>query len=318
MNYDKSIPWGRFVAPVFDELPEIRDFPLVRSLREIFILEFEHLQRRPFPANLDSKVLSLTPYPDSDYHKCIGPIFAKGIFVPCHSCFNCLRNRGLKLFNLFQLESTRSPDTFFLTLTYSDSCYETLNLRSVQLFLKRLRSYNYLFSYRLLAEHGPRHGRPHYHLLLFIRSGFVSYDVLLNNIQACWPIGLVDLKPAQKEHLYYIANYGKTLFVDAPTFTTSSKRPAIGRTTELYYDQLSSYAKQSSYETFEQVIITSRPPIDDLAMSFDYTDETIEQFKDAAISDLKTPPPPLSYELICNHFYKISQAYIKFIHSKMS
>lgn len=317
MEYANTSDWGRYVAPVFEKADDTHITPFVKSLRDVFIIEFEQLYRRPFSNELLNKTLSLQPYPDLQYNKCIGPVFTRNIFVPCHKCFNCLKAQGLKLFNLFKLESTRCKFVFFVTLTYSSLSFETLNVRTTQLFFKRLRYLGYQFSYRLLAEHGPTHGRPHYHILLFLRSDIDSFDSFKSDIFKCWPLGLVDVASAQEEHLYYIANYGKQLFTSSPTFSTSSKRPSIGKSTGLRELQISEYAETGSYTSFNDTTVESAFPYDELEKSFDYTEDFLEQKKDITISDMKSLPPPLTHEILCNHFYRISEAYKKFLYKKI-
>lgn len=317
MEYASTSDWGRYVAPVFEKTDDTHITPFVKSLKDVFIIEFEQLYRRPFSNELIGKVLSLQQYPDLQYNKCIGPVFTRNIFVPCHRCFNCLRIRGLELFNLFKLESTCCKFVFFITLTYSPLSFETLNVRTTQLFFKRLRYLNYKFSYRLLAEHGPTHGRPHYHILLFLKSNIESFDSFKQDISKCWPLGLVDIVTAQDQHLYYIANYGKQLFTTTPTFSTSSKRPSIGKSTALREIQISEYAETGSYTSFNNTTIEYPPPLKEKERSFDYTEDFLEYERETIVSDMKTLPPSLTHEILCNHFYRISEAYKKFMYKKI-
>nr|QJB18748.1 MAG: replication initiator protein [Microvirus sp.] len=62
-----------------------------------------------------------------------------------------------------------SKHTYFGLLTYAE-VGQKLEKRDVQLFLKRLRSYNYKLSYLICGEHGEKKGRPHWHCLFFTNN----------------------------------------------------------------------------------------------------------------------------------------------------
>lgn len=68
-------------------------------------------------------------------------------------------------------ESKLYDQNCFLTLTYSDETVPTnysLNLRHVQLFIKRLRkSLPQRIRFYLCGEYGDQLGRPHYHAIIF-------------------------------------------------------------------------------------------------------------------------------------------------------
>lgn len=116
-----------------------------------------------------------------------------------------------------------------------------LNIRDVQLFLKRLRkllnteyhekewlhpSENSIkapsLAYVLIGEYGPVHFRPHYHLIFFTSSEFVSREIP-RRISEVWKAGYTHCQPAGRGSASYIAGYFNS-FSTLPAFYTKSLR----------------------------------------------------------------------------------------------
>lgn len=95
--------------------------------------------------------------------------------VPCMKCLPCLSSRRndwtIRLLN----EHKHSTGSVFLTLTYSPKYLPKdgrLKKKHFQLFMKRLRKKTKeRLRYYAVGEYGSKHGRPHYHLLLFNARG---------------------------------------------------------------------------------------------------------------------------------------------------
>lgn len=99
---------------------------------------------------------------------CIKPIWLRKQQqeVPCGRCFECVRRRRNDWYIRCLFESRSRKFTYFGLLTYA-KVGSTLEKRDIQLFLKRLRSYGYTFSYFIAGEHGELRDRPHWHCLFF-------------------------------------------------------------------------------------------------------------------------------------------------------
>lgn len=117
-----------------------------------------------------------------------------------------------------------------------------LNIRDVQLFLKRLRktikteidekpwlqdsenpsSSATKLSYALVGEYGPVHFRPHYHLILFTSNRFVS-ELLPRLVPEVWKNGYTHTQLAGRGSASYIAGYFNS-FSTLPGFYTKSFR----------------------------------------------------------------------------------------------
>lgn len=93
--------------------------------------------------------------------------------VPCGRCFECVKRRRNDWYIRCLIESRFRRYTYFGLLTYA-KVGDKLVKRDVQLFLKRLRSYGYTFSYLIAGEHGAKKDRPHWHCLFFADTA-ISY-----------------------------------------------------------------------------------------------------------------------------------------------
>lgn len=107
-----------------------------------------------------------------------------------------------------------------------------LNIRDVQLFLKRLRKsiHNRCLTLNLSKEHetlryyavgeyGPLHFRPHYHLLLFTDSEAIAED-LCALVSSCWSYGYSNSSLAGAQSASYVAGYLNS-FASLPRFYTA-------------------------------------------------------------------------------------------------
>lgn len=151
--------------------------------------------------------------------------------VPCSNCADCQQRKSAEwnfrtyyeFINLF--ESYPKGYVYFDTLTYSDAhlphlsdlmselpsvpCFRT---KDVQNFLKRLRinlsrKFNIdkdAFSYFIASEYGSLHGRPHYHILLFIRS-YIDPLKLSVLVSSSWNLGRTDGVPYQSN--FYVSQH---------------------------------------------------------------------------------------------------------------
>lgn len=104
--------------------------------------------------------------------------------IPCGKCLGCRLDYARRWADRLILELDHTGKGIFLTLTYNDEhvprvyvreeeidimCGQTLDVRDVQLFMKRLRK---KFSDReirfyLVGEYGSTTDRPHYHAIIF-------------------------------------------------------------------------------------------------------------------------------------------------------
>lgn len=167
----------------------------------------------------------------------------------------------------------------FLTLTYSDETVPqdySLNLRHLQLFLKRLRkSLPHRIRFYACGEYGDLLGRPHYHALIFnhdfpdkkpfkIINGKPHY--ISETLTNLWQLGHATTADVTYESAAYCARYvtkkiktgddfGASRYfrlspIDGqyhsvkPEFSTMSMRPGIGRA---YVDQFKSDFYPSGY-----------------------------------------------------------------------
>jgi hypothetical protein len=148
-------------------------------------------------------------------------------------------------------EASLYEDNCFITLTYDDQHLPwaaSLNKEHFQKFLKRLRKRYAPQTIRFYhcGEYGERHGRPHYHALLF---GFAFPDRALlgerrglpvwrsEALEQLWPYGRSEIGTLTFESAAYVARYILKKQVNTesphelrePEYLTMSRRPGIGR-----------------------------------------------------------------------------------------
>lgn len=135
--------------------------------------------------------------------------------------------------------------TFFITLTYEDSCvpmefgsdglplFYTTSKRDVQLWFKRIRkrcvSDLGRIRYFIVSEFGENTGRPHYHAIVFtdVRC---SLDYMTEAINETWHKGYINDVQYLKGNggLRYVANYITKALDCYKTFALMSRRPGLG------------------------------------------------------------------------------------------
>ena len=139
--------------------------------------------------------------------------------VPCGSCAECQRNKSNEWLyrTLYEFYDTFENNGFaiFDTLTYNNDSLPTLDQLEPQLpcvpcfrskditnFFKRLRiklerkySLKSCCSYFLSSEYGTKKQRPHYHLLLFVKTSNIDPLEVSSLISECWTFGRTDGVP---------------------------------------------------------------------------------------------------------------------------
>lgn len=176
------------------------------------------------------------------------------VTVPCGQCVGCRLERSrqwaIRCVHEAQMHQTNS----FITLTYNNEHLpkdNSLDLRHFQLFIKRLRKHYHPKPIRFYhcGEYGSKHGRPHYHAILFgldfedqrlhqqTKTGDLYTSAIL---QRLWPYGFSTIGTVTFASAAYVARYiMKKVTGPAasshyegrkPEYTTMSRRPGIGST----------------------------------------------------------------------------------------
>lgn len=168
-----------------------------------------------------------------------------------------------------QHESQMHERSSFVTLTFSDEHLPTdysVNVRDLQLFMKRLRKSHGKCRYFACGEYGDRTLRPHYHMIIFgldftdqvpwrkSGSGHVLYRS--ESLERLWPFGHSEVGTVTPQSCGYVARYclkkvngpraadhytrlnplTGELHQVRPEFVVMSQRPGIGAD---WYDQFS-------------------------------------------------------------------------------
>lgn len=135
------------------------------------------------------------------------------------------------------LEAKEHDYSVFVTLTYAPEHVPTngsLNKRTLQLFLKRIRAAvaPRLIRYYAVGEYGDQSWRPHYHAILFGISPAEE-----ETIRKCWPFGFIQVGFAEPKSMSYVCSYvvkkmtnpkDSRLLGRAPEFALMSRKPGIG------------------------------------------------------------------------------------------
>lgn len=92
-----------------------------------------------------------------------------------------------------------------------DGCFPYLSKRELQLFMKRLRKELSKYTderirYFACGELGPKHLRPHFHLLLWFDDPKTS-EILEHVINQVWRFGLTDCQKVERTASSYVASY---------------------------------------------------------------------------------------------------------------
>lgn len=135
------------------------------------------------------------------------------MLVGCGRCPECRKKRSREIFFRLACELTYSS-ALFLTFTFEDIHLgdNNLNVRDMQLFMKRLRKHlpDRKIKYYTVGEYGDTTGRKHYHSIMFN----VYYDDS-DIIRKCWKYGEVDIAPVESGSLSYVSGYvDKKLYGD--------------------------------------------------------------------------------------------------------
>lgn len=179
----------------------------------------------------------------------------KGISLPCGRCIGCRLERARQWAVRIMHEAEFHAVNSFITLTYDDGHLPkggSLDVRSCQLFLKRLRFELDPIRIRffLCGEYGEATGRPHYHAIIF-GYGFPDKVALADRkngehilyrsplLERVWSFGISSVGSVTFDSANYVANYAtkKVVGKDAgkhyggrkPEFLLMSRRPGIGR-----------------------------------------------------------------------------------------
>lgn len=148
------------------------------------------------------------------------------ITVPCGKCIGCFLERARQWSVRVVHEASLWPVNSFVTLTYDNEslprCWPggppTLQVRDVQLFMKRLRKARTGDRVRFFqaGEYG-RLGRPHYHAVLFncdfpdkqaCGSGPGGHTLYRSEeLASLWPQGFSTIGAVTKESSSYVARY---------------------------------------------------------------------------------------------------------------
>lgn len=137
------------------------------------------------------------------------------ITVPCGKCIECKLNRQQSMAIRVYEEKKDTDYSVFLTLTYEDEHlpitpqgHPTLNLRHVQLYLKRVRKelskVDIKLRYIFVGEYGDESYRPHYHALLFFTFYHPGIDKTLRDQ---WPYGFSFLGTVRSASINYVLKY---------------------------------------------------------------------------------------------------------------
>lgn len=181
--------------------------------------------------------------------------------VPCGQCIGCRLSRSKQWAVRCMHEASFYDRNCFITLTYNDDNLPkdgSLKLSHFQNFMKRLRKDAGVgVRFYHCGEYGPKHGRPHYHAILF-NFDFSDKDYLFSSqgekiyrsaaLEKLWPYGFSSIGDVTYESAAYVARYIMKKVVGKgaedyyrgrkPEYTTMSRRPGIGKAwfTEFYED----------------------------------------------------------------------------------
>lgn len=134
------------------------------------------------------------------------------IAVPCGKCGICMKNKTTEWYIRLKEETKKNLSNSFLTLTYNDDEIpeKGVDKEEIQRFIKRLR-HEYDFKYYLIAEYGPKTGRPHYHALLFGIDIWTKPKktnlTTIKLLEKIWKHGNIKIDTIEAERIHYVAEY---------------------------------------------------------------------------------------------------------------
>lgn len=142
-----------------------------------------------------------------------------------------------------------------------------LNKYDVQLFLKRLRKYYGSRKIRFFAvgEYGPKHFRPHYHLLLWFEDASLCSS-LYKVVSEKWPFGRVDVQVAQGDAARYVTGYSNSFSFVPSVLKEASLAPFALHSQRLGFESLTKMCPQV-YEMPLQDFIERRVAFDGIYKS---------------------------------------------------
>lgn len=162
---------------------------------------------------------------------CINPFRPrKGVEYGCGQCRCCRINRSRTWTGRILLEAACFEANTFATLTYSPDHLPEFGSLSDDHWREVTKAIG--FRYFGVGEYGDRHGRAHYHLILFGIDALAALTLL----QARWPYGFVQCLPLESRLAAYVARYTTKKYLNrrdldpgqTPEFQRMSRRPAIG------------------------------------------------------------------------------------------
>jgi hypothetical protein len=172
------------------------------------------------------------------------------IDVPCGKCIGCRIGRARQWAVRIMHEASLSETNCFLTLTYNDDvCPEELQLKDLQLFMKRLREKtDFPIRYFAVGEYGEKFTRPHYHIILFgydfadkkywSGSG-ISTQYRSEFLESVWTSGFSTVGTVTTASAQYVSQYCVKIITGKaakehyngkrPEFAVMSRRPGLGK-----------------------------------------------------------------------------------------
>lgn len=188
------------------------------------------------------------------------PFLSDPVDIPCGKCLGCKMDFAKNWTTRAVLEMQDHKFNYFLTLTFDDSnCPPAISKRDLQLFFKRLRRQGVDFRYFACGEYGERHGRPHYHAILFMDKPLHLSPIGINvfhspEIAKAWSFGLHSLSFSQSACCAYVAGYvlkkqkdPRIYPEESAPFILMSRRPGLGRNYFESHDLLSSLKVYGSF-----------------------------------------------------------------------
>ena len=134
---------------------------------------------------------------------CTNLKFCGGRAIPCGKCDECLKRRRYCEYNRIKCEFEQSENVYHITLTYAD-LYDFDGFKDIRSFIKGLRKFVPDLSFFAVYEEGEKHGRPHFHVLVFLKSGIISRRMC----EHCWDLGFIKLKRVEKVRgVRYLTDY---------------------------------------------------------------------------------------------------------------
>lgn len=158
------------------------------------------------------------------------------IWLPCGRCGACLKRNISDWMCRLKTELRFSECAYWVTLTYENDPVQ-LYKRDLQGLFKRMRKVGFKFSYFAVGDYGDTFGRPHYHVIFFVKGKFVS-----DYLHSLWISGdqtrrrgFVHVASLTMGRIAYAVRYGMLAKLDwdkrdkrVKPFFLMSKRPALG------------------------------------------------------------------------------------------